>query len=302
MVQQDPLLSNANEARWLTPSTLWSQIRLQTQRALECGALQPIPTTYVWVEQSGVRFLVRVLANIQRKEDAAQQRSKDFNPFLPYDPNLFVTDLSSTHLVLLNKFNVMDHHILIVTREFISQDTLLTPADFQALAIVLSEMDGLGFYNGGQIAGASQHHKHLQIVPLPFVPDGSQLPLEPLMLETAGMNPKLPFRHAIAPLNDLDFTQPLTAALTLLKQYQALLATLHLSQGPAATEPLGAYNLLVTRQWMCVVPRSQEGFAGIPVNSLGFTGALLVKNQGQLEQLRSLGPLTVLTEVGYAAP
>ncbi|WP_404789556.1 hypothetical protein [Altericista sp. CCNU0014] len=296
---QDP--SSALDTPWLSPGTLWPKVKQQTQLALDCGALQPINTTYEWVEDRNLRFLVRVLANIQRKETAARDRPPNFNPFLPYEPELFVADLSPTHLVLLNKFNVMDHHILIVTREFASQDSLLGLADFQALAIGLSEMDGLGFYNGGRIAGASQQHKHLQIVPLPFVPDGSHLPLEPLMLETAGINLKLPYRHAIAPLDALDFTQPLTVAQTLLEQYQALLSALNLIQTPAATEPLGAYNLLVTRQWMCAVPRSQESFADIPVNSLGFTGALLVKNQAQLDRLRELGPLAVLTAVGYAA-
>jgi sulfate adenylyltransferase (ADP) / ATP adenylyltransferase len=290
---------------WLQPGMLWPSIKQQTQLALECGALEPIPTNYEWVEQENMRFLVRVLANIQRKETSSQQRKPDFNPFLPYDPHLFVADLSPTHLVLLNKFNVMDHHILIVTRAFAPQDSLLNSSDFQALAIGLSEMDGLGFYNGGQIAGASQRHKHLQIVPLPFVPDGSQLPLESLMLETVGHNPKLPYRHAIAhftPLDftPLDFTQPLAVAEMLLTSYHQLLATLNLIGRSAATEPLGAYNLLVTREWMCVIPRSQESFVGIPVNSLGFTGALLVKNQTQLDDLRALGPLTLLTEVGFA--
>lgn len=280
---------------------LWPSIQQQTQLALECGALEPIPTEYEWVVQGDMRFLVRILANIQRKETLSQQRKPDFNPFLPYDPHLFVADLSPTHLVLLNKFNVMDHHILIVTREFAPQESLLNPSDFHALALGLSEVDGLGFYNGGQIAGASQRHKHLQIVPLPFVPDGSQLPLASLMLETVGQNPKLPYRHAIAHFTPLDFTQPLAVAEMLLADYHQLLATLNLIGRSAATEPLGAYNLLVTREWMCVVPRSQESFVGIPVNSLGFTGTLLVKNQIQLDDLRALGPLTLLTKVGFSA-
>jgi sulfate adenylyltransferase (ADP) / ATP adenylyltransferase len=293
----DPLTHS--DSLLLQPGILWHRIQQQTHHALDCGALQPIPTVYEWVEQGNLRFLVRVLANIQRKEKAAQQQNPDFNPFLPYDPNLFITHLSSTHLVLLNKFNVMDHHILIVTREFISQDSLLDRSDFQALAMGLAEIDGLGFYNGGQIAGASQRHKHLQIVPLPFVPDGSQLPLEPSIREMAGHNPKLPYRHAITLFNNLDFTQPLAAADRLLKHYQDLLTTLNLIEHSGATEPLGAYNLLVTRKWMHIVPRSRESFAGIPVNSLGFTGALLVKNQTQLSQLKAAGPLTMLSQVGH---
>jgi ATP adenylyltransferase len=210
-------------------------------------------------------------------------------------------------LVLLNKFNVMDHHILIVTREFELQEQLLTIADFQALALGLSAIDGLAFYNGGAIAGASQRHKHLQIVPLPFIPNGSWLPLDALMLEATATataivryNPQLPYRHAIVHLHSLDFTQPLTLAAPLQAYYHQLLSALHLLNPPMTTDPVGAYNLLVTREWMCVVPRSQESLAGIAVNALGFAGALLVKTPEQLTHLQHIGPMTLLTEVGYA--
>ncbi|HZG38485.1 MAG TPA: phosphorylase, partial [Nodosilinea sp.] len=167
----------------LTPGDLWSKIQQQSYHALGCGALQPIDTRYEFVEQGGMRFLVRILANLTRKEKAdlaqqAQSRAgKSVNPFLPYDSDLFVANLSATHLCLLNKYNVVDHHILIVTRAFEDQDTWLTLADFEALAICMAEIDGLAFFNGGRLAGASQRHKHMQLVPPPLCPDRSPLPL-----------------------------------------------------------------------------------------------------------------------------
>jgi ATP adenylyltransferase len=48
---------------------------------------------------------------------------------------------------------------------------------------------------------------------------------------------------------------------------------------------------------MMIVPRSQEKFEGISINSLGFGGTLLVKNSEQLQQLKSYHPLTVLKQV-----
>jgi ATP adenylyltransferase len=160
----------------LTPGTLWNKIQYQTRHALDCGALQPIDTHYEFLEEGGMRFLVRILANLARKEEANQAQEatkksgKDFNPFLPYEEDLFVADISSTHLCLLNKYNVVDHHILIVTRDFEDQDTWLTEADFRALVACMMEIDGLAFYNGGRLAGASQRHKHLQLVPPPPLP------------------------------------------------------------------------------------------------------------------------------------
>ncbi|PZO42893.1 MAG: phosphorylase [Shackletoniella antarctica] len=288
----------------LAPEALWSKIQQQTRHALGCGALQPINTHYEFVEQGGMRFLVRILTNLVRKEkaDLAQRPSgesgKPFNPFLPYDPDLFVTNLSPTHLCLLNKYNVVDHHILIVTRVFEDQNTWLTLADFEALATGMAEIDGLAFYNGGRLAGASQQHKHLQLVPPPLSPDRSPLPLAAVIdaLETIShsqpiASPTLPFRHAILSL----VARPSPSGEALLAAYHNLLAYLGIdgSQTPQAFP----YNLLVTRNWMVAVARQQESYESIPVNSLGFAGSLLVKNPEQLELLKTLGPMTVLTKV-----
>ncbi|MGB5914181.1 MAG: phosphorylase, partial [Phormidesmis sp.] len=60
------------------------------------------------------------------------------------------------------------------------------------------------------------------------------------------------------------------------------------------------YNLLCTRQWMMLIPRSQEKYADISVNSLGFAGSLLVKNEEELAKLQEIGPMTLLEQVGDA--
>lgn len=291
---------------FFAPGVLWSKIQHQTHHALACGALQPIRTEYEFVEQGGMRFLVRVLANLALKEQAnqaqrkQQQNGQPVNPFLPYDPNLFVADLSASHLCLLNKYNVVDHHILIVTRAFEEQDTWLTQADFDALALGMAEIDGLAFYNGGRLAGASQRHKHLQLVPPPLCPDGSPLPVDQaigqLSLELSAdqisihQHPHFPFRHALAGLSG----EPPTAE-ALLTTYHALIDRLGANRQAAAAD--FPYNLLATRRWMMVVGRRQEHYQSIPVNSLGFAGSLLVKNQDQLALLKALGPMTILQGV-----
>ena len=167
---------SVNQEILLKPGTLLTRIKEQTQHGLECGALQSIPTDYEFVEQNGIHFLVRILSNLNRKDEAKEKQDKaaktgkDFNPFLPYEKDLFVADISQTHLCLLNKFNVVDNHLLIVTREFEEQENLLNYQDFQAMWACLAQIDGLAFYNGGKVAGASQRHKHLQLVPTPLAP------------------------------------------------------------------------------------------------------------------------------------
>lgn len=187
---------------------LWQSVRERGARALARGALVPTPTEREVVEQGGARFVVRVLAHVDRKADArAAQRegSAPRNPFLPYDEDLFVADLSPTHVGLLNKFPVVEDHLLIVTRAFESQEDALGRADFEALWRALGAGDGLGFYNAGAAAGASQPHKHLQVVPTPLGDGTERVPIEPLLAGArfeggVGRSPELDFEHAFARL------------------------------------------------------------------------------------------------------
>jgi ATP adenylyltransferase len=50
---------------------------------------------------------------------------------------------------------------------------------------------------------------------------------------------------------------------------------------------------------MLVIPRSQESFESIAVNSLGFAGAMLVRNERQLNLLKQYNPMTILRNVAY---
>ena len=236
-----------SEERRLTPGALWPLLQRRQREALASGALQPIDTAQYLVEDGGVRFLVRVVANLARKEadrgrqiERSRSGGRPVNPFLPYEDALFVADLSATHLALLNKFNVIDHHLLIVTRRFAHQETLLDLADFEALCPGLAEYESLGFYNGGAAAGASQPHKHLQLVPLPLVDAIPGVPLDALLRdagrEFAGTVPGLPFRHAFVRLAPALAAQSATFAEVLHERYRALLRVLGIDAVPVDGE------------------------------------------------------------------
>jgi ATP adenylyltransferase len=62
----------------------------------------------------------------------------------------------------------------------------------------------------------------------------------------------------------------------------------------ACDRPGRPYNLLLTRDWMLLVPRRAAKWRGVSINALGFAGALLAKNEKQLQRLRDAGPLTAL--------
>lgn len=288
------------------PGTLGKALAETTARALERGALFAIPTWTALVEQAGVRFLVRVISNLARKEaqrrlrQAASAAREGLDPFMPPEDSLVLTGVSDSHLCLLNKFNVLERHILIVTRAFEPQESPLTAEDFHALWACMAEYHGLGFYNSGEAAGASQPHKHLQMVPLPLGPEGPDVPIAPLLASAEGRadvvtDLPLPFRHAFTWLEDRLWSRPREAATRAVNRYRALLE----AAGLAADSP-PPYNLLVTRQWMLLVPRSAEKSKGISVNALGFAGALLVRDEAQLARLETMGPMALLQRV--AAP
>jgi ATP adenylyltransferase len=62
--------------------------------------------------------------------------------------------------------------------------------------------------------------------------------------------------------------------------------------------PAVAYNLLVTRRWMLLVPRSAEHFGSVSLNALAFAGNLLLRDEQQMAELKGRGPMAALRCVG----
>jgi len=280
----------------------------RSEQALSCGALQPITTTQTIIKQSGVPFLVRSVSSLAQKhllrETDEKHGRRDCNPFLPPDPELSVADISDSHLAVLNKFNVIDRHLLILTRKFEDQENLLTHDDFSAAWRCLQELDGLAFYNGGRMAGASQRHKHLQFVPLPLTPGKQGIPMDVIWsTETRSGEPvrlpALPFAHLLLLFPDglaEDWKKAATYSQSAYRKMLGYQGIEPFVEGGYERQSM-PYNLLFTRRWMMLVPRFTETVEGISVNALGFAGSLFVRNQAEMETARRLGPMELLRSV-----
>ncbi len=280
---------------------LRDRVASSIERARGRGALVSLPTDTTIVEDRGIPFVVHISALLERKERTRPTREIDnpVNPFLPPDPDLLVCEVPPDHLCVLNKFNVLDQHLLIVTRDFEPQQALLNLGDFAALLSCMDDTYGLGFYNGGTIAGASQAHKHLQLVPLPLAGGPQPTPVdavidlstEPGVLSTI---PAMEFSHALVHLDG----RPLDS------QRASELHQLHRRACAAVgvIDETRPYNLLITRRWMLLVPRSREHWRGVSINALGFAGSLLVRNRSELDELTRIGPLAVLRSVATEGP
>ena len=288
----------------LNPDQLWPAVRRQSRHALDRGALVPIATSVHVLEEQGLRFAVRRVEKIKKKEAAAPSGQNPEDPFAPpYEQDLYIGEVSDTHVGLLNKFNVLDDHLLLVTREYAPQTELLDETDFRAMLRAMIGTRGLAFYNGGTDAGASQPHKHLQVVPLPLADEVPEMPFARFFEDATkaavpAQSPDLPFTHAVAPMPAGWRDAPDETAPAVLELYHRLWQELGYDL-TGSDQPV-PYNFLATGDWLWLVPRTREEHQGIAVNALGFAGALLVRDAAMQELLEELGPLRVLE--GVAAP
>ena len=290
--------------RWpISSNELWRQVDLVTRSAVTSRALEVIETTSISVGDGGIQFVVREVSSLLKKFDAQAQAAPRGNPFLPYEEHLYLGDPAPGHVALLNKFPVMPRHLLVISREFVHQETLLLPEDFIALARCMGECACLAFYNAGRKAGASQRHRHLQLVPLPIEGAGKGTPIDSTLSSlkgTAGTDiANLGYRHALGWLREEATASPETRGLEMHAMYRRLLGMLGISgvaspEGDCQSHP---YNLLATRSWMLLVPRTREHFETISVNALGFAGSLFVRTVAERDLVLRVGPRAVLAAV-----
>lgn len=306
------------------PADLMEKIYAKTDAALASGDLQPLQTEESVIADNGIRFVLRWASTLSTKDDQtgaaanmqnnAQDtatdaevilpggpRDPDFNPFLNPDPELLVGDIGPEHVIILNKFPVCLHHLVIARKEFAEQQTALELSDFYALANIMSEYGGLGFYNGGAAAGASQRHKHVQW--LPAKTDNASLNVwhKGLPKNTASgeitEHDLLHIKHCFIPVTAGMDTDVAKSTESMLAAYKRGLEYLGLKAD--ADGMLPAFNMLVSDGWMLMVPRSKEHFQGISLNAASFGGTIYVREKSQIDDIEKTGPLAVLESVGY---
>jgi len=243
--------------------------------------------TLFMVQDHGVDFAVR-LATDYTAQAARQPKPRPGNPFAEPEPELRVGNVSDTHIAILNKYHVIENHLLVVTRDFVDQEVMLDLADMKALVACLPpDGNAIGFYNGGRGSGMSQPHKHIQVVTLPLAP-WRDLPIEALI--EGGTT--LPFRHALEHARTRD-------PVRILACYRALLDRIGVRamKDGGVDRASGPYNFIVAPRWMMAVPRSRDDFEGVAINSIAYCGALFVREKHQLEAVKRTGPMEVLSQV-----
>ncbi|KAI0762132.1 HIT-like protein [Trametes elegans] len=305
------------------------------EKAREAGDLLFFPSTVHTHKEHDVEFEIRLCPALQNKPplptpdfsaDAPpaaerEQEKKRLDPFAPpYVPSLFLGEMrdeeeGAEYVILFNKYSVVPHHILMVTKEFQSQTSPLMPPDLVQAYLFLLAAKKTGrkffaFYNCGDQSGASQPHKHIQL--LPIEDDGP--PVERLARkakiehdDTPFAIPSLPYAHHVRRLPpSLQYASADALAQALTGAFLGLLDLAIATVRHAPAHPRGppSYNVVLTLEHVHVVPRARETHTlartgeALSVNALGFAGMLLVKSERELEAVREEGVGTILRGVG----
>jgi len=117
---------------------LWADIQDRYLSAQENQAAHLTDTKTEIIQDEGFVYILKIASKLKDKPKAVSGTPKAWkNPFLPPDPALFVSKLSDTHALVLNKFNIVPYHVIIITNEFKKQEEPLDARDFEACRRVI---------------------------------------------------------------------------------------------------------------------------------------------------------------------
>lgn len=247
--------------------------------------------------------------------------------------------MGAAHFVVLNKFAIVPEHFILATKEFKPQTHVLDADDLHATLACIrayeedaaasvapsgSSGDGalFAFFNCGEHSGASQPHRHIQLLPVAAMREG--LPADSAWgvlasrLDDDGTT--APFR-TFAETIGLDTSREDLHAAYLRLYGQAVRAAATGDESVSVVEAAGtgeaavSYNMAMTRDRLVLCPRLADGASvkdpdtgeavgQVSLNGTMLAGTALVKTEAEWDALRrNPRALTaVLKSVGVAQP
>ncbi|KAM0436663.1 hypothetical protein ACHAPT_002372 [Fusarium lateritium] len=255
----------------------------------------------------------------QRQREAKRALMLEKDPFKNPPSLLRIGDFGYSHYLVLNKFAIVHEHFILATREFKDQDHLLERDDFAAIRACIDGYDcpdgedGLfTFFNSGEFSGASQAHRHIQMIPIARMKDG----LEPgspwtVVADRLGVKDalfgsivaKLPFTVVVRNITGMDGDK--LHAVYLDMYHKACMVEATATRYPKhddVPQTEGAarisYNLAMTKDTMVLLPRCNDKVrlmddlgeplgVELSVNGTVLAGTVLVKDSLAFETIRS---------------
>ena len=265
----------------------------RSEQAVASGALCPLTTRVEpWHGSDAESFELRSLIGAPPRH--LLRAGPKPNPFRPWDQRLELEPVGGDHVLILNKYPVQIGHMLLITRDWAPQTGWLSPLDWQAVHSVRQHSSGLWFFNSGPRAGASQPHRHLQLLPRepgqPLCPRATWWESKLLGEPEGRRRDRLDERTSVVALSS-------ATAETLHEAYLTLCQAQGMGHPSVDAVPRNPYNLLFCERWMGLVSRSHDECNGFSINALGFAGYLLCTDHSDRPWLDQHGPGGLLNQV-----
>ncbi len=266
----------------------WVKALDQTHLSITHNGLFPLKTTVVTTEYYNKNdFIIRELDTSRFKKKNSY--GPKHNPFNPWDKILEIDKIGTNHQLILNKYPVQKGHILLITNTWKPQDGWLDINDWLAIQMVNNDTSGLWFFNSSPIAGASQPHRHFQLLRRDY--GEITCPREKWFLDLEINNDqdsKLKKNVVVSAFNFLD------NSINIYNLYLKLSKKIGLGNPINDEKPRFPYNILITNNWMAIIKRKYDHVHGFSVNGLGFAGYLLVTEKSNTNYLKKYGPEKLL--------
>ena len=220
------------------------------------------------------------------------------NPFRPWNKNLEIKSINKNYVLILNKYPVQLGHMLLISKSWQPQIDWFSIKEWEAVTNVDKNTSGLWFYNSGKNAGASQPHRHIQLLPRHH--SEQTCPREKLFCKLIQDNGNILYKnynktYTISKLHNKNFDSE-----ELHNTYKKLCKNSGLGIYKENIYPKYDYNLLFTRNWMVMIVRKVDTVHGFDINALGFAGYILATSNSDLKWLSIYGIDKLLSEVTIA--
>ena len=266
----------------------WKKALEKTRISINNHSLFPLKTTVITDDLYKKNDFI-----IRRLDTSKFNKKKVYgpiqNPFKPWDKILEIGNIRNSHQLILNKYPVQKGHILLITKNWRPQNGWLDINDWIAIKEVNNDTSGLWFFNSSPIAGASQPHRHFQL--LRRSSDEMVCPRENWFLEFKTSNDcSIKFKKNII-IFKFDFLENSKSIYNL---YLELSEKIGLGNPINNQKPKYPYNILITNKWIAIIKRSNDHIHGFSINSLGFAGYILVTDKSDINYLKKFGPEILL--------
>ena len=274
---------------------IWSNALEISRKALESGALIPLNTIKYKANYRNLDYELRFLRPPIPKY--LIEYGPKLNPFIPWDSRLEIKAINDKHILILNKYPVQLGHMLLITNTWKAQNGWLSIEDFEAIVNVDNDTSGLWFFNSSKEAGASQPHRHFQLLPRHY--NDNICPRYEWFCSLLNNNININYISKISKSISIKprYKNKKNCAIDLFNSYKIMVRDMGLGEINVNIKPLKPYNLLLTSEWIAMITRLKDRSNGFNINALGFAGYFLGTKKSNIDMLIKFGPEEILKGV-----